>query len=305
MTFIDISFWNGVFDWDKATAMGVQGAYIKASEGLYTDRMFKTNSASCSLKWRGAYHFLCYEAGQSGARQAEYFVKLLESWRHNLPGALDIEQSSKYSTPWVTNMVIDMAGEFVERYKALRGHYPARYHSGWLYPFTQAAFPECPLWIASYFSNYPAYKEGNKYIEITNYALWQYSSQGAGALYGNEAGNPYIDLNRTGKAVTSWAIADPFDAPEIDPGVFTAQCTADRLIIRSAPYMADETDTGLRLLRGDIREVAEIQGDWYRIADGWVSSLYMARISEPVQPDPPELTLEERVAALEKAVFGE
>lgn len=287
MTFIDISKWNGVFDWNKALAMGVQGAYIKASEGLYTDSRFKANIANCPLKWRGVYHFLYYGTGASGAKQAEYVVNLIEGRQYNLPVALDIEPHN-YDIPFEPNPVLGIATDFVKRYKELTGHYPARYHSGWLYPYTQAAFPECPLWIASYSSNYPAYKIDDDWIEITNYALWQYSNKGAGALYGNEAGSPYIDLNRTGRAVKSWAIGDPFEAPEIEPGVFSAQCTANRLIIRNAPYIANETDTGKRLLLGEIREVTEIQGDWYRIAEGWVSSLYMARVSEPVQPDPPD-----------------
>lgn len=298
MTFIDISFWNGVFDWNKAIAQGVQGAYIKSSEGLYTDRLFKTNSASCNLKWRGAYHFLCYEAGESGARQAEYVVNLIKDWKYNLPVALDIEPSSSYVTPFVLSDVLNIAMDFVKRYKELTGHYPVIYVSS-SRTKAMSAFTDCPLWVAHY-----TLADAPTIYNWSEYVLWQYSSEGAGALYGNEAGNPYIDLNRKGRAVTAWAIGDPFDAPEIAPGVFSAQCTADRLIIRSAPYISTTTDTGQRLLRGDIREVAEVQGDWYRVTEGWVSSLYMARITEPDQPDPPELTLEERVAALEKAVFG-
>lgn len=297
MTFIDISKWNGVFDWDKALAMGVQGAYIKSSEGLYTDKLFKVNSAGCPLKWRGAYHFLYYGSGANGAKQAEYFVKLLEGWKHNLPGALDIEPSN-YDIPFDLNAVLNIAMDFVKRYRELTGHYPVIYVSS-SRTKAMSAFTNCPLWVAHY-----TLADAPTIYNWSEYVLWQYSSEGAGALYGNEAGNPYIDLNRKGRAVTAWAIGEPFDAPEPEPGVFTAQCTADRLIIRSAPYIASTTDTGQRLLRGDIREVTAVQGDWYRIAEGWVSSLYMARITEPVQPDPPELTLEERVAALEKAVFG-
>ena len=31
MEFIDISKWNGVFDWSKAVAKGIDGAYLKAT----------------------------------------------------------------------------------------------------------------------------------------------------------------------------------------------------------------------------------------------------------------------------------
>jgi GH25 family lysozyme M1 (1,4-beta-N-acetylmuramidase) len=298
MTFIDISFWNGVFDWDKALAMGVQGAYIKSSEGLYTDKLFKVNSASCPLKWRGAYHFLYYGSGANGAKQAEYVVNLLKDWEYNLPVALDIEPGNNYDKPFILSEVLGIAMDFVKRYRELTGHYPAIYVSS-SRTKEMSEFTDCPLWVAHY-----TLADAPTIYNWTSYALWQYSRDGAGALYGNEVGNLNIDLNRKGRAVTAWAIGEPFDAPEPEPGVFTAQCTADRLIIRSAPYIASTTDTGQRLLRGDIREVTAVQGDWYRIAEGWVSSLYMARVSEPVQPDPPELTLEERVTALERAVFG-
>lgn len=289
--FIDISKWNGKFDWNKALAMGVEGAYIKSSEGLYTDSLFKRNSANCPLKWRGAYHFLYYGTGASGAKQAEYVVNLLKGWKYNLPVALDIEPGN-YDIPFELNAVLKIAMEFVEQYKELTGHNPVIYVSSGR---TQemSAFTDCPLWVAHY-----TQADKPTVYSWSEYVLWQYSSTGEGKLYGNEAGNRHIDLNRIGKPIGTWAIGDPFDKPpETQPGIFKAQCTADRLIIRNAPYIATETDTGKRLSHGDIREVTKVQGDWYTIADGWVSALYMARISEPAG-----LTLEERVADLEKRV---
>jgi GH25 family lysozyme M1 (1,4-beta-N-acetylmuramidase) len=298
MTFIDISRYNGVFDWNRALAAGVTGTYIKSSEGLYTDSLFRINSASCPVKWRGAYHFLAYGTGASGARQAEYAVNLIKDWRYNLPVALDIEPGNGYDRPFVLEDVLNIAMDFVRRYRELTGHYPTIYASSSRTQY-MGAFTMCPLWVAHYTS-----AAAPRVYGWSDYALWQYSSEGSGAVYGNAAGNAYIDLNRKGKPVREWAIGEAFIAPEQEPGVFQAQCTADRLIIRSAPYVSTETDTGKRLLLGDIREVTAIQGDWYRIAEGWVSSLYMARITEPIEPEPePEpLTLEQRVDSLEERV---
>lgn len=288
---IDISKWNGVFDWSKALAAGVKGVYIKVSEDLYTDWLFETNSANCPLKWRGAYHFLGYGTGASGAQQAEYVVNLIKDWPHNLPVALDIEPGDYYDKPFILSEVLVIAMDFVKRYRELTGHYPAIYASS-SRTEEMAAFTMCPLWVAHYTT-----ATAPTVYNWTSYALWQYSSEGAGGVYGNDVGSSYIDLNRKGKPMTEWAIADPFDAPGPAVGSFLAQCTAYRLIIRSSPYIADETDTGLRLLSGDIRQVTETQGDWYRIAEGWVSSLYMARITEPVEP-PDEPTDAEKVQVL-------
>ena len=296
MTFIDISRYNGVFDWNRALAAGVTGTYIKSSEGLYTDSLFRVNSASCPVKWRGAYHFLAYGTGASGARQAEYAVNLIKDWRYNLPVALDIEPGNGYDRPFVLEDVLNIAMDFVRRYRELTGHYPTIYASSSRTQY-MGAFTMCPLWVAHYTS-----AAAPRVYGWTSYALWQYSSAGIGKVYGAESSK--IDLNRKGIPVREWAIGEPFDAPSPVVVTFWAQCTTDRLIVRSAPYIDPSTDTGLRLVRGDIREVTGVQGDWYQIDEGVVSALYMARITEPIEPEPePEpLTLEQRVDSLEERV---
>lgn len=295
MTFVDVSKYQGIMDWSQAIAAGVKGAYIKASEGTYIDPLFDDNSETCKLKWRGAYHFLYYGSGASGAKQAEFVVNLVNGWPHNLPVALDIEPGN-YDKPFILDNVLSIAMDFVTRYRELTGHYPAIYASSSRTQY-MSAFTACPLWVAHY-----TMADAPKVYNWTSYALWQYSSAGIGKVYGAESSK--IDLNRKGIPVKEWAIGEPFDAPSPVVGTFWAQCTTDRLIVRSAPYIDPSTDTGLRLVRGDIREITGVQGDWYQIDEGVVSALYMARITEPVEPEPePEpLTLEQRVDSLEERV---
>ena len=289
--FIDISKWNGVFDWNKALAAGVKGAYIKVSENLYLDSKFKQNSASCPLKWRGGYHFLGYGTGADGAKQAEFAVNSMRGWAYNLPLALDIEPGS-YDKPFVLAEVLKIARAFVDRYLALTGHKPVIYVSSNRTQYMKD-FTDCPLWVAHY-----TLADAPTVYNWTSYVLWQYSSEGAGAVYGNEIGNKYIDLNRKGKPYSEWAIDAAFEAPVAEVGTFWAQCTASRLIVRETPGGVDTTK---RLLLGDTRQVTAVQGDWYKVTEGWVSSLYMARITEPVEPEPepePELTDAEKLARL-------
>jgi hypothetical protein len=50
--------------------------------------------------------------------------------------------------------------------------------------------------------------------------------------------------------------------------------------------------------------VYEIEGKWCRIGEGrWCSGTYLQRIED--EPQPPELTLEEKVDLLWLEVFGE
>ena len=94
----------------------------------------------------------------------------------------------------------------------------------------------------------------------------------------------------------------------VEDVLFRAKCVTAALNVRSGPGTGYPRIGGL--LRGDIVNVHEVRDNWFRIGVGrWVSGVpaYMERIEivPPVpDPDPEPLTLEERVARLEKAVFG-
>lgn len=207
---IDISHWNGSFDWNKAVAQGVIGAYIKATQGTYIlDDMFKKNSASCPLQYKGGYHFLdyCkthYPAGGEitfGQKQADWFVSQMGDWKYTLPGALDIETNAAWEKidALSAGRVLKIALAFKERYYVLTGHKPMIYCSPYLTQWMQN-FTDCPLWIANYKVSKPTYSKW------AAHALWQYSSEGDGLLYGNARGNKYIDLNKEGKPIAEWAV---------------------------------------------------------------------------------------------------
>lgn len=208
--FIDISHWNGTFNWGKSVAQGVEGAYIKVSQGTYIlDDKFKENSLSCPLEYKGGYHFLDYTkahyiVGQEttfGQKQADWFVKQMGDWKYTLPGALDIESNGAWEKIDLTNVgrVMKIALAFKMRYYELTGHNPAIYCSPYLTQWMQN-FVDCPLWIAHYKVTKPSFQKWDKY------ALWQYSSEGNGQLYGNAYGNKYIDLNQVGTPLNEWAV---------------------------------------------------------------------------------------------------
>jgi len=96
---------------------------------------------------------------------------------------------------------------------------------------------------------------------------------------------------------------------EEEPVLFQAKCIVTALNVRTGPGTGYSVIGSIRM--GDAVNVLEERDGWFRIGVGrWCSgySAYMERIAPPPPPDPDPLpvplTLEERVARLEKAVFG-
>lgn len=210
--FIDISKWNGVFDWSKAQAQGVEGVYIKATGsgnyGNYEDFKFKENSASCPLKYKGSYHYFDYQ-GRSGADQCKYFLDKVGDFG-NMRGVLDIEDN--FTNGWkniysILGIAMREGLAWVNQYRLECGHSPVMYLNlglakqqqltltGYKYIFRN--FLDCPLWIARYGDvPDPLIYSSKERAAWDDYALWQYSSKGNGALYGNAINNDFIDLNK-------------------------------------------------------------------------------------------------------------
>ena len=149
---IDISLWQGKFDWQKAVNQGVKFAFLKASQGLFIDPRFKENMASCPLVYRGAYHFL--DPLRDGAKQCQFFLDTVGD-SSTLIGALDVENI------WQCfDEAIAHAWEFVQEYKRLTNLWPILYtnnsiadHMQWKdgkYQFYFRNFIHCPLWITNY-----------------------------------------------------------------------------------------------------------------------------------------------------------
>ena len=200
--FIDISSWNStspaVFNFDKAKANGVIGAYIRATFGLNVDGKFSANKQNCNLANYGAYSYFDYRG--NGADQCKKFLDTVGTWG-NMRGVLDLEDNSGNGWPRLDSMygtALSRALAWVNQYKLDTGHYPVMYlNSGlcrqkdWMGKYIFRNFLVCALWVAHYTT--AAAPITGAWSEA---ALWQYSSTGDGLRYGNSVGNTYIDLNR-------------------------------------------------------------------------------------------------------------
>lgn len=217
MIFTDVSKWNGSIDWSKQVAQGVDGVYIKATGcgdyGNYTDYKFKEHSESCPLTYKGAYHFFDYR--KPGADQCKFFLDKVGDFG-NLTGMLDLEDNSGSGWARLDSMygkALQYAMEFVTQYILEVGHNPGMYlntgltrQKDYLGRYIFRNFTHLPLWVANYNPiTVPPIGAWSKY------ALWQYTSEGNGYLYGNSVGNKYIDLNKVNDIYS--LVAKPVETP--------------------------------------------------------------------------------------------
>jgi lysozyme len=96
---IDVSYWQGDIDWQKAREAGIRFAYIKATEGGdHLDPKFleNWNAAKQAGIARGAYHFVywCRPAHE----QALWFMLNVPPDNDALPPVLDVEWNGHSKT---------------------------------------------------------------------------------------------------------------------------------------------------------------------------------------------------------------
>lgn len=118
-----MSNYQGVIDWQKVAASGVQFVSIKATEGTdYSDPQFKRNwqGAHAAGIVRTAYHFA--HPSVSADAQAEFFVAAVKGaggWANSstMQLMLDLEDADKMPPPTVWAWV----QAFMARVQALTG----------------------------------------------------------------------------------------------------------------------------------------------------------------------------------------
>jgi GH25 family lysozyme M1 (1,4-beta-N-acetylmuramidase) len=95
---LDLSFWSGKVDFNKAVTQGISFSYTKGSQGLFTDRTFRTNHSNAKGKLkRGIFHFLDFK--YEGDDQAVYFWNLVKGDIGEMPLCVDFEWNYWMPTP--------------------------------------------------------------------------------------------------------------------------------------------------------------------------------------------------------------
>lgn len=182
---IDVSHYQGVINWTRVRADGIQFAYIKATEGIsVADSRFDTNyvAAYNAQVIRGAYHFALPDRS-GGVAQADFLVSNGGAWSadsRTLPAALDLEanpygascygKSQAAMRTWIT--------DFLNRYRTRTGRYAVIYTTtSWWTSCTgnySAFWSHHPLWLARWSSSPGTLPSG-----ASVWSFWQYTASGS------------------------------------------------------------------------------------------------------------------------------
>lgn len=180
---VDVSDWQGVIDWEKAKADGVEFAILRAGYGQTgVDEYFERNAQECTRLGIpfGVYWFSYAYNITLAEREAERCIKMIEKYEIAYPVAWDYEYDSynhtvkNYGFAPGKTLISDMARAFLEKIKAA-GYYPALYaNPDYLTNhFDDDVAQRYDIWLAQW----PAVANPNNKPTRAG-GLWQYSNQG-------------------------------------------------------------------------------------------------------------------------------
>lgn len=175
---IDVSEAQGIIDWQKVKAAGVQTVIIRASQGTaQVDTRFHLNINGALLAGLeiGVYHALI--ASSDGAQQAAHFLKTIEAFRADLglPLVIDVELQNGRTPTQIADTLYAMADALAKATGVLPMIYTtAGFFNGQVGSQHDAYFADLPLWVANWRTS------GNPVLPRCwqHYAYWQYSSTG-------------------------------------------------------------------------------------------------------------------------------
>lgn len=129
---IDVSHWQGNFNFAKAKAEGVQYAILKAGggdDGLYQDSKFNTyyNNAKAAGLGVGAYFFGAAKSVAQAQREADKFISILKGKQFDYPVYYDVEGSMLSLNKSLLTDIIYTFCERVEKAGYYVGIYSAQY----------------------------------------------------------------------------------------------------------------------------------------------------------------------------------
>ena len=204
---IDVSKWQGLWDWENAESAGVHFAFIRAgsidnSSGVcYEDYQFE-NNALYAPEYMPVGFYWYFRPNHDAHKQADYFSELINPENWLLPPVIDIETSGGKTADQVGDAVAAFIGRVYEKTTV----WPLIYTRGFFwndYVAYRSIFDECDIWIARYTSKpqpwdnpgeNPKFKPGH----WTDWTFWQYTQFGDAVQYGGHGppnGDDDVDMN--------------------------------------------------------------------------------------------------------------
>ncbi len=172
---IDVSHHNGVVDWDKVKATGIQFAILRCGYGRksikQTDRQFERNYRECKRVGMpvGVYHYSYAKTAEDARLEADFMLELIAGKRFEYPVIFDIEDKTQQALG--KRVLTEITVAFCEKIEAA-GYYTAVYSNvDWfINKLDRSRLEAYDKWLAHWASS-P--KWGNEFG-----GLWQYSDSG-------------------------------------------------------------------------------------------------------------------------------
>lgn len=168
---IDVSIYQGVIDFEKVKASGIDFVIIKAGENNFTDKNFESNYAGANAAGLhiGAYWYSHALNADEAKKEAEYCIAALSGKQFDYPIYYDIERKDQFAQGKA--VCSEIVSSFCNTLEAA-GYFAGLYISRC--PLQAYITPEvakrCALWIAEY---------GSKCNYSGTYGVWQYSGHGS------------------------------------------------------------------------------------------------------------------------------
>ena len=287
---IDVSFWQGLWDWDISVEQDVRFAFIRAgsctsSSGVcYEDYLFKENAEDAPDKMPVGFYWY-FRPQHNPTAQADYFCDLIRGVDWRLPPVMDIESTGGLSQAAIG----DACAEFIGRVYEKLDVWPIIYTRGYFWNDKVAyrsIFDECDLWVARYTNQAKPWGNSRDSTKLapnywTDWTFWQYTSQGHAVYYGGPgppSGDDDVDLNLfngTEDEFNEYVGYTVVEKPE-----YVKVTLWKGTVLRDIP--AGECVTIVKEneeLRVIDTGVDELGREWYQVASGlWLASWYAEAI---------------------------
>lgn len=214
---IDVSHHQGIVDWPKVRADGVQFAMLRAGFGWDNDSQIdkqfyrNANEAQAAGVPCGLYHYSYARTPSDARKEAAFFLRIIKSIKPEYPVAFDFEEQAQVSLP--PSQQLDIIEAFLETVGQAR-YYVALYMSAstmqQLYQFAPERIKKVDCWVAHFGVEKPKFSGP--------YGMWQYSWQGRVAGIGGDVDMDYSykDYPAIIRAagLNGFAVSGTPDAPE-------------------------------------------------------------------------------------------
>ncbi len=276
---IDVSMYQGIVDWEKVAASGVEFAMIRVgyrnNEGeIILDETAKYNMQEAAKNGIpiGVYFFSRAISVEEASKEATFVLEIIEDYPITYPVVYNCEGYNETSSRQYGLSVSErtsFAIQFLDEIYA-GGYYPMFYAAAnhmLLEQWDQSELEQrYKIWIAKYSSTDSANPD-----YIGEYAMWQYSEQGTvpGINYDVDLDTAYFKYQKIATAQNENAVYDEvanvevlMNFVEVDETVTAKDVTN----LRDRPSQGEDSTVLEKLYNGDIaRRTAVSDNGWSRV----------------------------------------